>query len=48
MSDDCLDLSDLETMNNEIQHEQVQHDFSLDQIDVKLFDSKRSSVDYLK
>ena len=48
MSDDCLDLSDLETMNNENQYEQVQHDFSLDQIDVKLFDSKRSSVDYLK
>ena len=48
MSDDCLDLSDLETMNNENHQEQVQHDFSLDQIDVKLFDSKRSSVDYLK
>ena len=26
----------------------MQPDFSLDQIDVKLFDSKRSSVDYLK
>ena len=49
MSDDCLELSDLETKNHENHLEQVQNDFSLDQIDVKLFDSKRSSiVDHLK